>query len=288
MHRFDVRIGPAGYRVGSAWPQPIAALRRLYAGYPLPADGIPTLTARIEPQKPWRRFIRPQVSIGGDLTLPDTVPMALRHGLLAAEMAMNLQIALGERRHLLLHAAAVERDGHAVILCGESGSGKSTLAALLGEHGWRLMSDEFVLIELETGLIRAFPRAVSLKNSSIPEMESVVTDATRFGPLLRDTPKGHLRHLRPAADAIVRMDDRATPALVLFPQYGDEARAEGIGQAELFALLTGGSTNYVALGERGFDVLTKLVRTVPGARFAYGDSATGMNVVEQFWAELTR
>ncbi len=66
-------------------------------------------------------------------------PMAL----LAAEMGMNLQMALGQKTYLLLHAATVERDGRALILTGESGAGKSTLAALLGERGWRLMGDEF-------------------------------------------------------------------------------------------------------------------------------------------------
>ncbi|RVT94147.1 HprK-related kinase A [Sphingomonas crocodyli] len=286
MHRFDVRVGPIGYRVGSAWAGPLNSLRRLYSGYPAPDDGIATLTARIEPERPWRKYIHPQVAIRGDHELPDALPMALRHALLAAEMAMNLQIALGERRHLLLHAGAVERNGRVIILTGESGSGKSTLSALLGEHGWRLMSDEFVLIEPETGLARAFPRAISLKNAAIGELERVVSDASRFGPLLRATPKGDLRHLRPARDAIARMDDRASPALILFPTFGYASQAEGIGQAELFALLTQGSTNYAALGERGFAAMTHLATTVPGVRFAYPDSASGMAIVEQFAAEL--
>ena len=286
MHRFDVRVGPVGYRVGSAWAAPLAALRRLYAGYPRPDAGVATLTARIEPERPWRKYFRPQAAIRGDHGLPDTVPMALRHGLLAAEMAMNLQIALGERRHLLLHAGAVERNGRVVILTGESGSGKSTLSALLGEHGWRLLSDEFVLIEPDTGLVRAFPRAISLKNEAIAEMERVVADPNRFGPLLRATPKGDLRHLRPAPDAIARMDERASPALILFPTFGHASQAEGIGQAELFALLTQGSTNYAALGERGFAAMSRLATTVPGVRFAYPDSASGMAIVEQFAAEL--
>ncbi|TZG28754.1 HprK-related kinase A [Sphingomonas montanisoli] len=286
MYRLDLRVGPVGYRVGSAWRRPIDALRRLYAGYPAPDEGLATLTARIEPEKPWRRHLRPQVAIRGDFELPDAVPMTLDHGLLAIEMAMNLQIALGERRHLLLHAGAVERNGRVIILTGESGSGKSTLSALLGEHGWRLLSDEFVLIEPGTGLVRAFPRAISLKNAAIAELERVVADRDRFGPLLRATPKGDLRHLRPAPDAIARMDERAMPALVLFPTFGHASQAEGMGQAELFALLTQGSTNYAALGERGFETMARLATTVPGVRFAYPDSAGGMAIVEQFAAEL--
>jgi len=285
MHIFEVRIGPLSYRVASAWARPIAALRRLYAGYPDPEEGIATVTARIGPPRPWRRWIRPQVEIAGDHCLPDTVPMALRHALLAAEMAMNMQVALGERRHLLIHAAAVERGGRALILPGESGSGKSTLAALLGERGWRLMADEFVLIDLVTGMAIPFPRAISLKNGSIAAMEARIADPTRFGPHLSGTPKGELRHLRPNAEAIMRMDQPARPALILFPSYGFEPASDGVSRSELFMRLTEGSTNYVALGERGFEAMLRLAETVPSARFAYPDSETGIAIVEQFCIE---
>src|SRR3546814_3498174 len=65
--------------------------------------------------------------------------------------------------YLLLHASTVEKDGRALLMTGHSGSGKSTLAAILGERGWRLMGDEFALLDPEDGRLYAFPRAVSLK-----------------------------------------------------------------------------------------------------------------------------
>ena len=64
---------------------------------------------------------------------------------------MNLQMALGARRWLLLHASCVERDGRALLMSGHSGAGKSTLSALLAERGWRLLGDEFALLDLATG-----------------------------------------------------------------------------------------------------------------------------------------
>ena len=286
MHGFSVRIGAISYRIGSAWKAPIAALRHLYAGYPPPEGGIATVTARIGPARPWRRWARPQVEIAGDHVLPDTTPMALRHALLALEMAMNMQVALGERRHLLLHASAVERGGQAVIMPGDSGSGKSTLAALLGENGWRLLADEFVMIDMASGMILPFPRAISLKNSAIGEMERWITDPARFGPRLSDTPKGELRHLRPDQESIARMDQPARPALILFPSFGFEAATEGVNKSELFARLTEGSTNYSALGQSGFGAMLRLAENVPAARFAYPDSRAGMAIVEQFCAEV--
>ncbi|MBC7987952.1 MAG: HprK-related kinase A [Sphingomonadaceae bacterium] len=283
-HALALQVGPVGLRIGSAWKRPIDELRALYRGYPAPA--IPDFTVRLEPAKPWRRFVKPSIFIGGDFILPDAAPLALAHGLLAAEMGMNLQMALGQRRFLLLHAAAVEREGRALLMTGVSGAGKSTLAALLGERGWRLMGDEFALLEMATGLVHAFPRAVSLKNEAVGLFGDVAAD--RFGPLMEDTPKGAIRHLRPRDDAIARMTEPARPALLLFPRYGFEAETREIGQAEVFVRLTQASTNYVALGEAAFDALTGFVREIPARAIDYPNTDTAVAMVERAWAEWER
>jgi len=284
-HSFALQVGPVAFRVGSAWRAPIAALARLYAPYPAPADGLADFTVRLEPERPWRQWLRPSVAIRGDYILPDAAPLSLAHGLLAAEMGMNLQMALGQRRYLLLHAATVERDGRAIVMTGESGAGKSTLAALLGERGWRLMGDEFALLDMESFALLPFPRAISLKNGSIAVMEAEVP-AGRFGPRLAATPKGDIRHLRPNDEAIARMGDGAIPALILFPRFGQAAAVRGVGQAEIFIRLTQASTNYVALGRRGFDALTRLVRSVPALAIDYPDTATAIGLIEDCRREL--
>ncbi|WP_076071175.1 HprK-related kinase A [Sphingomonas montana] len=283
-HAIGLKIGPVAFRVGSDWAGPIAALADLYRDYP-PPTGVPDYTVRLEAARPWRRWIRPSVTVRGDHMLPDALPLDLAHGVLAAEIGMNLQLALGERRWLLLHASSVERDGRALIMSGESGSGKSTLAAVLATRGWRLMGDEFALIDLATGAARAFPRATSLKNGAIDEMLRHVPDA-RFGAALTGTPKGRLRHLRPDAQAIARMDAPAIPALILFPQFGRPEAAEAMGPAETFVRLTQASTNYVPLGRAGYDALTRLVTAVPTVAVDYPDTDTAVGMVEQLWAAL--
>ena len=284
-HALALRIGPVGFRIGSVWREPIAALADLYAGYPKPADGLADFTVRLEPERPWRRFLRPAVAIRGDYVLPDAAPLPLAQGLLAAEMGMNLQMALGQKRYLLLHAATAEKDGRALIMTGESGAGKSTLAALLGERGWRLMGDEFALLDLASGDLLPFPRAISLKNRAIGVMEAEV-EAARFGPRLEGTPKGTIRHLRPNQAALARMDEAVRPALILFPRFGEAAAVRGVGQAEVFMRLTQASTNYVALGRRGFDALTRLVRTIPALAIDYPDGETALGLIEDFRREL--
>ena len=284
-HSIRIAVGPVQFRIGSDWVEPISALGRLYAGYPQDDARPVEATVRLFAARPWRRWLRPSVHIGGDYIVPDALPLPLSMGLLAAEMGMNLQVALGWRRHMLLHASAVAKDGRAVILSGESGSGKSTLAALLGESDWRLMGDEFTLIDPEGGDAFAFPRAVSLKNEAIAEVAGQV-DPSRLGPLLAGTPKGDIRHLIPRPEAIAAMDEPARPALLLFPRFGGEAAIEAMGEGEAFVRLTEASTNYVALGEAGFAALTRLVRETPAFGISYPDSATGIALVEQLWAEM--
>lgn len=286
-HSTRIAVGPVQFRVGSDWAEPVAALRRLYVGYPQDETRPADATVRLFAARPWRRWLRPSVHIGGDFIVPDALPLPLSMGLLAAEMGMNLQVALGWRRHMLLHASAVAKDGRALIMSGESGSGKSTLAALLGESDWRLMGDEFTLIEPASGDALAFPRAVSLKNQAIAEVAARV-DASRLGPLLAGTPKGDIRHLIPRADAIAAMHEPVRPALLLFPRFGGEAAIEPMGEGEVFVRLTEASTNYVALGEAGFAALTRLVRETPAFGVSYPDSATGIALVGQLWAEAAR
>ncbi|MBT2188088.1 HprK-related kinase A [Sphingobium nicotianae] len=286
-HEIGLGIGPATFRIGSAWRAPLDALARLYAAYP-PVDlsrRVPDFTVRLQPTRPWRRLIRPSIFIAGDHWLPEAAPMALEHGLLAAEMGMNLQMALGWRRHVLLHASSVERDGKAIIITGESGSGKSTLAAMLGERGWRLMGDEFALLDPVSGAVFPFPRLISLKNQAI-DIATAGIASERLGPLMAATAKGDIRHLVPRADAIARMKEPATPALLLFPQYGPAADRRPVDPGEAFVRLTQASTNYVALGEAGFRALTRFVTQVPAVALDYPDSATVFAAIDDLWSRI--
>jgi HprK-related kinase A len=283
-HQFSVRVGPFGFRVGSAWRSPIVGLQQLYAAYPKPQNDIPDFTVRLEPESLLRRWVRPSVAVDGDFNLPDALPLPLEHGLLMAEMGMNLQMAMGQRQFLLLHASSVERDGKVLIMSGESGSGKSTLSGLLSDEGWRFMGDEFALIEPETGLAWAFPRPISLKNQAIDVVKARVGDA-RLGPLMKATPKGDIRHWIVPDPAIAAMDQPGKPALILFPRFGFEKAVRPMGQGEVFVRLTQASTNYVFLGERGFTALTQLVQTTPSFGIDYPDTKTALQLVGDLWGQ---
>ena len=286
LHERFVRVGPARFRVASAWPAHLRELADLYRDHPDdPADLGVDFTVRLEPTRPWRRYVRPSVAIGGDFWLPDAAPLPLAQHLLAAEMGMNLQMALGWRRHLLLHASTVERGGRALIMTGHSGSGKSTLSAMLATDGWRFMGDEFALLDCATGAVHAFPRLVSLKNEAIPAMIAAAP-GRRYGPLLRGTPKGDIRHLVPDAESLRRSNEPATPALLIFPRFGHDAAVRSVAAGETFVRLTQASTNYVALGEPAFGCLTNLVRGVPSRAVDFRSFEEAREQIEQLWNAL--
>jgi HprK-related kinase A len=281
-HQFSVKVGPRGFRIGSAWRRPTDELASLYRHYPAPEDGIADHSVRLEPTSLIRRFIRPSLALGGGFTLPEAAPLPLSLGLIAAEMAMNLQMALGERHFLLLHAATVAKGDRAIILTGESGSGKSTMSAVLMSEGWRFMGDEFALLDPETGMLHPFPRPVSLKNKAMDVLSKRVKP-DRFGPLMRDTPKGDLRHLIPDRASLAAMNDVAQPVAILFPRFGEAKATRPVGQGEAFVRLTQASTNYTALSERGFTALSRLVSTVPATAIDYPDTKTGIALVNKIW-----
>ncbi len=283
MQEFRLTVGPASFRLLSEWKKPLNQMRELYAEYP--AADIPDFTVRLEAVNALRRFIRPSAAINGDYMLPDAAPLPIEQGLLALEMGMNLQMALGWRRQMILHASAAERGGKALIMTGESGSGKSTLSALLGINGWRFMGDEFALIDPVNGEAVPYPRLISLKNEAITAMQDGAADI-RFGPLMKATPKGDIRHMVPPADAIAQMSKRANPALILFPRFGHDPAIRDMPPSETFMRLTQASTNYVALGEQGFEALTGLVQNVPARALDYRSGEEAMELVEKLWEEL--
>jgi hypothetical protein len=107
-----------------------------------------------------------------------------------------------------------------------------------------------------------------------------------FGPLLADTPKGAIRHLVPDARSIAAMLEPARPALILFPTFGHAAVTREVAASEVFVRLTQASTNYVALAERGFAALTRLVTETSARAIDYPDTESAIAQVEALWRAL--
>jgi HprK-related kinase A len=286
-HEATVRVGPYAFLLRAPVRRIIDSVRHLYRDYPAEApDGIFDFTVAVAPPNRLRRWFRPRVDLRCDVEIPFMAPQPLSHGVLALEMGMNLQIAAGTHRHLLLHAGAVARDDKALLLIGDSGAGKSTLSSVLGWSGWRFLGDEFALVDLGAGDLAPFPRPASLKNESAALL-APLAPADRFGQVFEGTIKGTIRHLLPPADAIAAMDRPASPRLIAAPVFapGAAPSARRMGEAEAFTLLNQGSTNGRALGEAGFRALSRLCR-VPAYEITYGSSADAQALLDRLWADV--
>ena len=66
-----------------------------------------------------------------------------------------------------LHAAAACKHKRTVILTGKSGSGKTTLILGLLTRGWRLLTDEIVVVDRKSRRLVLFPRTVRATASTV-------------------------------------------------------------------------------------------------------------------------
>ncbi|MBV7256812.1 HprK-related kinase A [Pacificimonas sp. WHA3] len=282
-------MGPATFDIRSPFRAPVEAARRLYAEYPQGSDDeIFDFAVAAVPTVWWRRWYRRSMTFRADYMMEDIVPIEERLGLLGFEMAVNMQMALGYRRDIVLHAASAAQGDRAIIIVGDSGAGKSTLSALLSySAGWRHLGDELALIAMDDPItLKPYPRPIGLKNQSIAVMRERV-DGSRFGPELTGTMKGTVRHLLPPAGAIANMDVPARPALIVSPHFaeGVAPRTEQMSQSEAYMRLSVASTNQLQLGEPGFDTLIRLVREVPAYDLHYSDSEDALKLVADLWAK---
>jgi len=75
-----------------------------------------------------------------------------------------------------LHAAAVVRDGTALLLAGPSGVGKSTLVYAAARAGLGILSEDAVFLQLDPFRVWGMPRFIHLTPASVrffPELEGV-------------------------------------------------------------------------------------------------------------------
>ena len=262
------------------------AVDSLYRDYPrLPDDEVADYAVAVRPASAVRAVVRPKLMLDCDIEVPEMAPVPVEHGLLALEMGMNLQIAVGMHRYLLLHAGAIARGGDGLILSGDSGAGKSTLATMLGHAGWGFLGDEFAMIDPADGSLIPFPRPSSLKNESI-DLLRPIAPSERFGPIFTNTVKGTVQHLAPPAEAIAAMDRPVRPRLLVVPAFtpGAEGGVRPLSALEAFMLLVRSSTNYGQLGERGFDTAWRLAHAVPAFEIVYGSTAEASALIDTLWS----
>lgn len=267
-----VRAGPFVFSIrnpGGALARPLGAL---YTDFPVaPEDGFSDFYVQVRQSGGVRRLLRPQCRFDLDGEIPFK-PLPGRQAFALLEWGMNWCIHAHAHQFLVLHGAVLEQAGGGLLLPAPPGSGKSTLCAALMCRGWRLLSDELVLIDLETGGLHGLARPISLKNHSIDLLRRRSPEAFITAPV-HDTAKGAVAHMRPSTASVQRVQEPVPPRWVVFPRYQSGAGLEiqPLSRMEVFKGLLENAFNYSLLGATGFQVLADLVEQVSGWTARYGD-----------------
>lgn len=274
---FCLRTGPVVTRIRSRLSDLADSLMLQYAAHEVASDeAFADFHVSVNRPPGLRRWLAPQVEFRFDSMVP-FAPLPGDQGFPMLEWGLNWCVSSQCHQYLILHAAVLERDGRALILPAPSGSGKSTLCAGLLFRGWRLLSDELTLIEPRSGAVVPLPRPVSLKNGSIDVIRTFAPAAT-LGPVVHETVKGSVAHMRPPIESVRRSDDAPLPGWVIIPRYVADATAElcALPKARTFMRLAESAFNYHLHGRRGFETLGRLVDVCDCYEFAFSrlDEAT--------------
>jgi HprK-related kinase A len=191
---------------------------------------------------------------------------------------VNQSVAASVEGQVVLHAAALDHGGHALVLPGRAGAGKTTLAAGLLGRGLRYLSDEAVAVDGSTTTLRGYAKPLSLGPGSqgvLAHLEPAVHP--EVGPYVGDD-----WHLAPAAFGPDRVVATSAPRFVIAPRYepGAVTALEPLRRAEAVTVLAANSFNFHALGADGLLDLAAMVRVCDCYRLVVGDLSEACDLLE--------
>ena len=267
-----IRIGPFDVHVRTDAPGIPEALHLLYDRYEC-LEGERVYSCRVQLHRHRKLWLRPgrlvRFSVDGRRPHED---LPEGQALAALEWGINLVLAMRAHAFLLLHAAALERGGRALLLPAAPGHGKTTLAVALAHRGWRLFSDEFGLLRPGGSQLIPAPRPMPLKNESISVIREFAPDAV-FGPTIPETRKGTIAHVRPPADSVDRVHETAAVRWIVFPRWQSGAALRLSPMTRELGLITlaGNAFNYELLGDDGFATLCRVLDSARCFSLVYSD-----------------
>lgn len=224
---------------------------------------------RIDLPRNLRRWVKPQVFFYFDEVIPFK-PLPYNQAFPMLEWGMNWCIANNAHQYLIIHAAVVEKNGKAIIFPAQPGSGKSTLAAGLVSRGWRLLSDELAIVDVNNIAAVPLARPINLKNESIDIIQKF-SPTSIFSGRYDDTNKGTVSLLKPPENSVARTEEEVMPAYIIQPQYRADAeiKLEEESKGRMFMYVAENSFNYSVLGESGYNILTRLIDMCQCYKFSY-------------------
>jgi HprK-related kinase A len=280
-----LRIGPFVVRLVSSMAAVETSLATLYAHHEVePGKHGAHFTMRADHPPTIRRFLRRQVQLTFDGHEP-FLPLPWQMAAPMVEAGLNWCVGNFAHQYVVIHAATLERGGQALLMPAPPGSGKSTLCAALVHRGWRLLSDEFALVDPDTGVLQPIPRPVALKGPSIALLRAWSPSAW-FGPEVDNNEGETVSYMRPPMESVDATGTRAMPGWIVIPQFVPDAppTIEPMSRARALMHLADNSFNYNLHGRAGFERLASLADLAPCVRLRYSDLEAGVEIVGQLAA----
>jgi len=276
-----LNLAPFVARLRSKLPHLAKELLRLYQDFEVLApDGFADFHIEVRREAGLRRWYRPQARFFYD-DKPSFQALPVHHALPMVEWGLNWCVASHAHQYLVVHAAVLERNGHALMMPAPPGAGKSTLCAGLMLSGWRLLSDELALLDMKTLQVCGMARPLNLKNQSIDLIRRFAPSAV-FSDPVPDTTKGLVALLRPSPQSVAQRQQPARVRWVVLPAYrpGAMPQLSPMDRAETVMLMAEQSFNYHIHGEQGFDALARLCQDSDCFRFEYSRLEEGIASID--------
>lgn len=281
----QLRLGPFVARMRSDVSALATDIAAMYGDFTIcPPSAFADFHVEVARDHGLRRWIKPMIRFYFDGE-PSFVPLPAGQAFAMLEWGLNWCVAAHCHQYLIIHAAVIERHGRALVLPAPPGSGKSTLCAGLVTRGWRLLTDELALYDMQTGLIHGMARPINLKNQSIAVIQDFSPGTAMTDPI-PDTTKGTVALMRPPTESVRRMNEPARPACIVLPTYraGSPPSLTQHSRAQTFLLMADQSFNFNIHGERGFDAMATLIDRSACFQYTYSHLADAERTFDDLWS----
>lgn len=173
-----------------------------------------------EPPHSWAMIMQPhperQLRLKGDFSAVSFIS-SLDYLLLQVHGEAEVFALVNNRQHMFVHGGAVEKFGSGIMMPAESGHGKTTLTLALVNAGYRFLSDEFCVLDSESGMLKAFPRSLSVREGSLRLFPGLHAGRDQL-PLL-DSPLEVLYSVDPVREFGGEMGESCPVRYIIFPHY---------------------------------------------------------------------